>query len=238
VKDVCILLGYHLDNEPTRRNFELLRRKNPDIDIHPLLFGDVQPYLPGSIIYRRSFPVPPGATTRWYWAQCDLLIYDFFQQHAERYERYVYLEWDVICNTSVREVYQEVWQADFAGRTPINYAQRRNDWYHFRQMPYEKQCYFSAAFLAAVAPLCGVMLSEHGLQAVVENVHRHWVGFREMFSEARIATAARLAGFDMQVCERLNHARFHSFVVPFEPRMLEEPGIYHAVKELGGTANH
>lgn len=235
MKDVCILFAYHLDNDATRRNFDLLRRKNPDIDIHPLLFGDIQPCLAGSTVYRRTFPVPPDAGRQWYWSQCDLLIYDFFQHHPERYERYVYLEWDTICNMSVSDLYADVWQADLAGRSPIGFAPSQ---WHFRGMPYEQLCYFSPANLAGLAPLCGALLSERCLAAVVENVSRHWPGFRDMFCETRIATAAKLSRFTAQVCRQLKHPRFHSFVVPFEPRMLEEAGIYHSVKELAAPMAH
>jgi hypothetical protein len=232
MNDVCVLFAYYLDNQATRQNFEILRRNNPDVDLHPLMFGDVRAYLPGSWLYQQSFPVPEDAPRHWYWSNCDLLIYDFFRHYSRRYDRYIYLEWDTLCNADVRDLYRPNWHEDLVTSCPIRYAKSRHSWSHFLELNYVKRVYFTPENLAGLAPLCGVLLSARCLEAITENVLLHWPGFENMFCEMRIATAAKVSKFLATSCPNLRTAGFQGYEILFEPRMLVEPGIYHALTQL------
>jgi hypothetical protein len=126
---------------------------------------------------------------------------------------------------SVREFYDQVWDADMAGSRIIEPDQSWVWWSHIHRLePFELRNNGRG-----LIPFCGTMVSHRVAEALVDTPH-----FFEAISELRLPTLATIHGFELsQLCEK--EEDWNSFPLHAEHRYTHEfcaqgPGIYHRVK--------
>jgi len=123
------------------------------------------------------------------WYHGDLGMYHWYQQRNVECARWLYLEWDTYCCQSIDEFFKPIWDADMSGP---NLALPNTDWHWFcdkNNLPTQELRDNSHGLW----PLCGVMMSDKVLNTIskIFTNEQPW----GVFSEYRIATAAKINGF-------------------------------------------
>jgi hypothetical protein len=218
--DVCLLFLHHKSDDLTRHNLASIRHHNPDVPVVPIHCRDGNPCdpLPDSIEVPCTFK--RGAN----WQSADAIIYEWFRgPHVVQAERYIVLEWDTHATQHVRECYKDVWDKDAAG---VNVMLRGRDSYSW----FDTQTQFLPRdwwpHVAALSPLCGVMLSHRALadlaaEPLVDGV----------YCEVRIGTMLHWCGYPLtSLAER---GRTLEWIPSSQSRVIDPvPGIYHPVRTL------
>jgi hypothetical protein len=222
--DFCILFAYHKVDALTRHHLELLKQHNPEAPIIPVT-DDVAAHLEGGVDVMNFPDHWPKANP---WRRCDTMLYRWFLNRNLTAERYVWLEYDVLCTTSIRDAYAEVWDADVACkhyRLPTHRpdGQRSEaDWFWFSEINRLPEA--DRRFAAGLAPLACTMFSHRGLELITQNVTTN-----DVFCELRIGTAALKSGLRVQQFSSSLGAGIQWNAHGSVPT---GKGVFHAVKTL------
>jgi hypothetical protein len=219
--ELCVLFLHHASDDTTRHNLATIRHHNPDAIVVPIHCRDGRPCdpVPGSV----EVPLTFGRGRNW--ENADLVYLEWFRSSSRvDAAHYVFFEWDTHCTTSVREHYADVWDADVVGvTTPLH---RRDQWGWFKGVQFLPREWQPHA--AAIAPLCGWMLSRRAIEAlaaepVVEGV----------FCELRAGTLCHWCGFELVPLPKSKNETM--ICIPKdESRWINpaRPAIYHPVRTL------
>lgn len=215
--ECCILFLHHQDDPTTRAHLDLLRRLNP-YPVVAISEEAVAP-LPGSFDVARPEWGYAGST----WFNADLPMCRWYNHGGLRAERYVLTEWDTHASLPVREFFDEVWDADAAARcVKIPEVDPHWNWYsELGRLPPELRP-FAAGFL----PLGCALISDRALGALAATAQ-----FPEVYSELRIGTLLRHAGFTLTPLprHRASTVDWLPDLIQFDP---DRPAIYHPVKHF------
>lgn len=164
------------------------------------------------------------------WRNADLLVYDWFARTNPGYDRYFIIEWDTFCTMSLKEFYGAAYDQPAVGATVIRpwsmdpvpgYGQPMREWHWFTHGN-TPDIY---PFLRGIIPLCGAMFSRDAMTGMVKS-YSEIRDVDRLHCECRIATLARLAGFEPS---RINDEA-HLYISPKKIEMKETRGVWHPVK--------
>ena len=161
----------------------------------------------------------------------DRLLCSWFLQRKEKCDKWWVIDWDVFCNTSVRQYYAPVWHYPFVAAS-VRLANREPEWFWFQSFTKkqrfkrrEKMPADYAPYMMGAVPFL-YLLSEAALKATCTMLLEH--PLRVANSELRFTTAANRCGF--APC---------GFSVPNDQigwiplkTVSKEPIIFHPVKFL------
>jgi hypothetical protein len=217
--EFCILFLYHKCDELTKSHLDSLRRSNPDAFILPLA-DTVPELLPGSVDVGR---MPPFCDEGDKWRNIDATIYRWFHNREFNARRYLVVEYDCLCNVSLREYYSEVWDAEVAG---VDFFTRQENpcWYWFRSGELDRVPHEDHAYAAAIAPFTCTLFSHSAFEKIVANVYRN-----DIFSELRLGTTVNKLGLKFQHLPNSKRATLVWHNYPFQ---VNRKGFFHAIKSL------
>jgi F5/8 type C domain len=225
--ELCILFAYHKVDALTLHHLSLIEKHSHGFPVIPIT-DDVPEHLPNSVDVK-DFPDLWPKTDAW--RRCDTMLYRWFLNREITAKRYVFLEYDVLCNADLREIYAPVWDADIAGRDLFLPGTKRNmrfgkevpdDWAWFDEIAQLPEA--DRPYAAGLVPLVGILFSHRGLDAVVNNVTD-----RDVFCELRMGTAARKAGLEIREFPSPLRDGLQWDVHILVP---EGEGVFHSVKSL------
>lgn len=210
MNDCCILFSYIRPSGVAKRHYELIRQHNPGHVIVPVTAYDLR--------LSDDSVCLAGRPSRWdlsdMWRGCDSNVYRWWPT-APPARRYIYLEYDSYCTVGVREVFDSVWDADFACREFQSPIHSDNRWGGEVSALAEVE----RRHASWLWPLNGFLASRDCLEAVVRGVSS-----APVFCEVRLATAVAAVG--AAVATMPWWVTNSSSPVEVGP----EPGIYHPVK--------
>lgn len=214
--ECCILFAHYRDDPTTRDHLDLLRRLNP----YPVvaLCNAAPECVDGALDVAR---LTPQWAEEHPWSGADTILYRWFFHGGLHAERYVFLEWDTLATTPVREFYDEVWDADAAGSVARR-IENDPDWYWFHQVGQLPEPLRRHA--GGLTPLNGTLLSHRALAAVAAGPVP-----LEIFCELRLGTLLRSTGFALTELPEPK-GRMNSYdrqLITFDA---ERPGLYHPIK--------
>ena len=212
----AIIFAHHLPLNVgvTRRHLALIRSLNRDCDVIPLKFAE-----------GRESP-------HWQWANCDLMLLEWFDQNQPKHNRFYFIEADTFCTMPLKEFYGSAYDRPAVGSVIVKpwsddliegtrEPQRMRDFEWFKGNT-SGELY---PYLRAFTPSCGAMFSHDALFNMVQ-IWKTVRGFERLFSEVRLGTLACMAGYEPAQI-RPDCAKFIS---PRGVDIDQGPGIYHSVK--------
>jgi len=158
------------------------------------------------------------------WLNADRLIRDWWFQTGRHigFDRAVFVEWDVVFDMDVDLAIPM--EGDLIGKNVM--VQGRDDWNWWDQV---KQFPAGIRPLAAgIEPLAVVACSRRLLEALFSSAAILKLFDLNVISELRLATAARVSGFEPITCPSLRHVRWDKLDPGVDPSL---PGIWHPVKK-------
>lgn len=225
--DLVVLFCYTHWDAVTDYHYSRLIKFNPSVKIVPVC-GDVLPQN------------KEWAYHDWRWAHCDASIYNWYLSEKKiEAKRYICLEYDTLCNGSIKKFYEECFNADAAS------------YYHFNPDKNPEYQWFStnigpdcpilfnpkfeklAKYEYAMAPLNGVFLTKDSLELVIDVLRKESEALGRCFCEVRMGTALNMGGVKIQKIVSHKGVKHYSYTQKrIHPsfRMLE--GLFHPVKVM------
>jgi len=213
-KEIGVLFAYHHTRGPTNANFASFASSNPDSAVVPIRLSS------GLVNFGYSRLKPNGflrwlvgSNDRLYWRNLDAVYYEYYRERSENCKRWLLAEWDLFCNTDLEKFFGAFWDKPFVSTNITGPG-----WCWFDEvcnMPLEAQC-----FAAGCAPLAGTLISDECLEKIVLG---SWWADRSVFCELRIATLARMSGFE------LSQHLFGGIGCEKRPE-IKGPGLWHPIK--------
>lgn len=194
---LCIVYGYHgTMTAVMTKHFNLFKQHNPEADVMPVSF--------------KTQPIPADWSTGLKLVneslECDLMLYRFFELNPG-YDKYLFAEWDVYCNQSVRDFIGAAYDKDAVGATVVypdkletvvpGYPTKQKDWGHFWSTFTSDNAQYLEEFrpsLRGIIPAGFTLFSNRALAAILLEL-RH-PAYQRMFCECRLGTAATRAGYE------------------------------------------
>ncbi|MDB5326116.1 MAG: hypothetical protein JWM57_1685 [Phycisphaerales bacterium] len=245
--DLAVLFLHHTDDAATRNNLACVRHFNPSVPIIPLSNWGVT--LPGGFHprnmtrgWRKLLPAFRGKglagawgryrlnlAPRWVWRNADLAAYLWmtWPRRPVQARRWVILEWDVYCNTSLVDWYAPNW--DEAVTSTCTQVPGRNDEFYFFNE--KERLAIPAAYrpsLMATNPWAGMMFSDEALTAIAARVRES--AWCNGFCELRVATAAKSLGYEPTIHRNPLAARTLRSPTMFDLAEIDVPSVWHRVK--------
>jgi hypothetical protein len=212
MNELCILYLHHKNDEVTRYHYSLLLKHNL-CPVVPIFCRDANPVEPleNALEVRKTFS---GVN----WANADQILAEWYRTSRIEAERYICLDWDCLATIPLKDWYKEVWNDDFVGS---EIRELGDGWHWFKDFDFLPAKY--REYACGNAPCNGIMLSNRALNdfsqvPCIDNV----------FSEFRITTVLRSLGYEIKALP-LDKAKFN---VWRNCPILDEPGLYHPVKEM------
>jgi len=228
VKRLGIIFMHYRDDPVTRFHFDLVKKLHPDDLLVPVSGGDYG--IPGSIMLKQ-LPGEMGdlwrrvtnrGTSVPAWRHVDVGYYAAWDACREDIERWVFLEWDIRCNMSVRDFFAPNWDDQIVCAD----VRRTDDWWWGMEADRLPEVLRPHA-CGCVICTC-MMLTDEALFRVVEAFMG--LPFFNTFCELRLGTLASYAG-----CQPTKLSRVAGAISPdpLGPEVdLSRPGLFHAVKNL------
>lgn len=210
MNDLTIIVGVHKDCPVTQFHLHELRR-NTKGSVVPVAFD-------GTEVTALKVPGPPNVPGLAWW-HSDRMLYGGMKA-LPKSSRYLWLEWDTLCNFSVEKLYENVWDSQI-GVVEIITRKSDPDWGWFNWLKKDKGFDFNDSTWG-VRPSCGTFFSGEALKAIVEEQSKP--KYEELFAEIRIGEAARALGIIPDLISlpkgKMNYGLVH----------VDGPGIWHSVK--------
>ena len=169
-----------VDEKVYEHNFQSFVRNNPGIDVVRFDAKDVVDPFWNRIKDNGQLA----------WANCDLVIYDFYRQHPN-YKNYVYMEWDAFCTMNMREMIKLAEPGKLAccrvRRPKVDDAA----WFFDQWLPSLPPELQKIAVM--VVPLCGVYANAEVLSKLSVRTPLHE---QHIWCEMRMGVLARMNGFE------------------------------------------
>lgn len=193
MENYVIIFNYHRsDRDVTQHHYDLIKQHNPNVPVFPI--SSSQDYLPNTFKWQPNLPILPTEDSSDYydwrevsrsstWHEYDKAFIAWFRNRPVDAKRYVFCEWDVLCQISFQEYFRDYWDCQVVGNKTFS----QGDWCWWRdieRLPPDYQPYATA-----MVPLSLVMFSHDALRTISEN-------FPEMYCycELRLATTAVKCG--------------------------------------------
>ncbi len=179
-----LFLHHHIDRVVTNhlRNIQL---HNPDAVVATMSAGSP---LPGGYTIKRT------RALKWLHSafrqrSSDRLVCSWFAQRRESCDKWWIVEWDTLCNMSVRDYYRPVWNFPFVASS-VRLTHREPEWIWFSKAEKIPGAY--RPFMIGMVPfLC--LLSEAALKATCNMLLENPLNVGN--GELRFATAASRCGY-------------------------------------------
>ena len=215
-KEIGVIFATHRMCETTNKNFESFKESNPDAEVilvntssPPLSFGD-------NFDTNDFWVTLNSSDENLKWSNSDALYYEYYRRRNVNCKRWLLAEWDLFCNGDLREFFGPLWDNPFVS-SDIHLP--GDGWYWFKDvenLPKEAQ-----KFAAGISPLTGTLISDECMEKIVRE--SWWVRY-PVFCELRIATLARMAGY-----EPVSNPNGQG--VRWRPRpVILGPGLWHPMK--------
>ncbi|BCU78120.1 hypothetical protein [Luteolibacter sp. LG18] len=162
----------------------------------------------------------PGLDRYRAWSNCDKMILGWWQEtgrHLE-FDRVVFLEWDVVCDADVDEVFPA--EGDLIAKEIVYPGQKWNWWCYRWKLPRRFR-----KVRCGVIPLAVMAVSRRCLDTMFADPEVLRLYDKHIFCELRFPTAARACGFEPQPCPALEHVFWDKI-----DGDATRPGIWHPVK--------
>lgn len=187
--EIAVLFLHHNCNEVVRQNFASFKRWSSPVI--PIAAGEEK--LDGSWSLlddheSRWYTVTRGGQPDHAWANADLAIYAWALAHQPAASYYLIADWDMYASCDPHSYLRPVKSYDCSAPLALRYEQIR-EWWWFQQMPALMDF---APYACGVAPLCGTIVSERCLRAIIGADIRSRL---DCFSELRMGTLANACGF-------------------------------------------
>lgn len=246
--DVAVLFIHHADDPTTRNNLAAVRHYNPGVPVIPVSnWGVTLPdgHHSREMIAGWSKLLPPyrgrglrGLWRRfkldldrgWIWRNVDLIAYLWITWNNRPIEarRWVVFEWDIYCNTNLREWFG----ASFDGDLVTSFLQKPGPGHpfpHFNQGEVAIIPEPLRPHMMGANPWAGILMSDKALKAIAERVRQ--TQYAHAFSEVRVATVAQSLG--LELTRNVNPQARHtlSSVATFTMDDIDKPSVWHRVKQ-------
>lgn len=209
MQDCCILFLYHCADKVTYQHLQLIKKHNPGVPV--VLLSDAKDKIPGTIEVDGRWEMKNA------WRNIDAEVYNWYEGHRSvQAERYIILEWDCLCTTSVRSFYKSVWDCDLAA---AEIRTMGDGWHWFKE--YDR---VDPLTPCGVVPFAGSLISNRLLQKISEGPV-----FQDVFCELRLGSLA--VSHNAKFGLTPDRDKFLSAVTK-EVDDCIGPGIYHAVKTI------
>ena len=219
--DTCVLFLHHLDDDITRRHFDLICQHNPLAAVVPLCWQ-------GSSHLQESIEVALPSMDegpRPLWRNCDRMIYNWFQSiNRINADRYIIIEWDTLVSQPFSEFYSPAaWNSRFAAAF-VHRPQEIPDpyWWWYELSDFQWQAL--GPFIRGLIPISGVLIERLLLESMSEASKLSV--FSGIFCEARIATLAAYCGVE-PIELRPNAAAW----IQSKDVTPKGPGVWHRVRK-------
>ena len=221
-----IVFLHHQTDEVTLNNLASFRRWNPDAFIVTMSAGAA---LPG------GYSIAEFPKMKEIWDRhtktgdlrgrsADLLLYAWYLNRREHCERWLIVEWDTYCASSVEVFFQAAWEHDFVA-AHVQWPLKNPQWYWWRT--HDSLPSHLHRFAAGIVPFSCLLVKDSVLDAVTRIVP--WDQLGRCNGELRFATLANACGFPpSQVPSRNQTIEWQPLPQTTELR----GGLFHPVKWL------
>lgn len=192
-------------------------------------FQQYHPGTPVIPICHQDFPELSHWKYDWMWAYCDNIVYRWFlSKDSILADRYFIFDYDAFCNDSVLNVYNEVWDKQFAASDHFSYNERP-DWVWFEK--YKDQLIDYTPYLHGIVPMNGLMISHDYLRQIIAEQINNTV-WSNIISELRVGTICKLLNLNIDFIYANPYMRNNNtpFASLLPANYLMKKGIFHPVK--------
>ncbi len=147
------------------------------------------------------------------------MIYRAFEA-LPKSKRYLYLEYDTLCNFPLEQLYETVWDSEM-GAVEIVTLKAEPDWWFWLL---KRDGFPVNDSTWGVRPMCGTFFSRDALAAISDEQSKP--SYEKLFCEIRVGEAARSVGIVPKLI-KVSRGKMDHF--PVHP---DGPGIWHPVKTI------
>jgi len=209
MNEFTIIFGVHQDCDVTATHLKCLR-ENTTGTVVPVAFDSC-------VATALKVPGPSDPELRrWH---CDRMIYGAMGR-LPKSKRYLYLEYDTLCTSSVEKAYEKVWDDDL-GVVEIITPKLEPDWWFWLL---KRDGFDLNDSTWGVRPMCGTFFSRSALEAIAQEQSKY--KYRKLFCELRVGESARALGITPKLIQAESGKVDHYPVHP------TGKGIWHPVKTV------
>lgn len=211
--EIGVLFTYHRTCDVARKNLSSFSESNPKAKVVPICSMGKRLPVGFSLLDNAFWNQLTGLDPKMCWRNTDATYYEYYRRRNLNCKRWLLVEWDIFCNGDLEKFFGDFWDKPLVSTKIAG-----SGWCWFREahaMPPEAQ-----KFASGCAPLAGTLVSDECMEKIVLG---SWWAENTVFCELRIATLAKMAGFE------LSQHRFHGVVCKTKPT-IEGPGLWHPVK--------
>jgi hypothetical protein len=227
---ICILFLHYTNDDVTLRNYETIKKYNPDKIIFPIGFENHN-LIEGSHIVSRKESYPNNnilnkTCKKEYWSEADLLIYDFYINNPNL-PTYLVIEWDTYCNCSLENFYGNA--LIMSNFSHVTYPKEMlNNWYWYTQLSESQK---SISNIGGIGPTSGLFFTRLVLSSMVNRMLSSPRTYDNMFSELRLGTLLQQSGYTLNK-PFLNSESYINWNIDNITFDSSKPGYYHPVKTI------
>lgn len=230
---IGILFTHHNANDVTSFNFNRLKQFNPDKDIYPVGFKDMN-LLPNSFVVDegqeylpKNFLFAELTKLNRHWTQADLLIYDFVLHNDLPHDKYLIIEWDTYCNCSIEDFFGDALNKESFGNIVHDPIQENWNWYNC--LTDEQKSNISV--FGGYTPTTGLLFSKELILKINQHLISNLRKYDNIFSELRLGSLVKIVGgsLDVPFNESYKFMNWNSDKIIFDKT---KNGYYHPVKTI------
>jgi len=217
-KELGVIFLSHRTCGATYRNYSAFKEFNPSADV--VMVNLASPRFPfGYDFSSNDFcrRLTHGDKELW-WINEDALYYEYYRRREENCKRWLLAEWDLFCNGDVKDFFGPLWDKPFVSADI--HSDIADGWYWFRDI--DKLPKKAHKHAAGASILAGTLISDECMEKIV--LESWWVGL-PVFCELRIATLAKMAGFELNLNQNAQGLRWK-----IKPAITGR-GLWHPMKE-------
>ena len=227
---ICILFLHYSNDDITLRNYELIKKYNPDKILYTIGFENHN-LIEGSHIVSRKENYPKNdilneTCKREYWSEADLLIYDFYLNYPNL-PTYLVIEWDTYCNCSLESFYgNALTLSNFSHMT--YHKEILNNWHWYKQLSDSQKLIPN---IGGIGPTSGLFFTKSVLSSIVNLMINNPRQYDNMFSELRLGTLLQQSGYTLNkpFLNSESYINWDYNNITFDPL---KPGYYHPIKTI------
>jgi len=246
MNDIAILFIYTNKCPLTHINYRSVVDHSKDIPVYAIHQNDFSDYFYPELDYRHISQW--GGRDIWYWGSDNIFLYWYLSNPDKRAKQYLILEYDTHVTQDIREFLkidqQVINNSGIISASSIFAKSHGHGYWWFDNQRFHPLIdkFYGWNKFAACCPLCGNMISDDAVQAIVEHIQAIPL-VNKLYVETKFATILNYLNYNVSTYNVENISKYLSYNVDLcldnivtdfhNSNSHKITGMYHPIKDIG-----